>query len=55
MKKIGFIGLGNMATAIIGGLLAKEMVRPEQVVGFDKYAQAVDKIKDKFNITQVIY
>lgn len=25
--KIGFIGLGNMARAIIGGMLRKEMVR----------------------------
>jgi hypothetical protein len=35
-KKIGFIGLGNMATAIIGGLIAKKMVKPANVIGYDK-------------------
>ena len=28
-KVIGFIGLGNMAKAIIGGLLQKEVVKKE--------------------------
>lgn len=51
--KIGAIGLGNMATAIIGGLLAKKMVEPENVIGFDKFDVAINKIKSKYNITVV--
>ena len=51
--KIGVIGLGNMATAIIGGLLAKKMVEPENVIGFDKFDKAVEKIKASYNITTV--
>ena len=46
--KIGAIGLGNMATAIIGGLLAKKMVEPENVIGFDKFDVAINKIKSKY-------
>ena len=49
--KIGFIGLGNMATAIIGGMLAKGMTDPENVIGYDKYETACEKIKSKYNIT----
>ncbi len=52
-KKIGFIGLGNMATAIMGGLLGKQMVSPENVIGFDKLPQAVQKAKDYYKITAV--
>lgn len=50
-RKIGFIGLGNMATAIISGLLAKEMADAEDIVGYDKFQQAEEKIKCKYNIT----
>ena len=34
--RIGFIGLGNMASAIIGGLLAKGVVAPADVIGSAK-------------------
>lgn len=51
--KIGFIGLGNMATAIIGGMLAKQMVEPENIIGYDKYEGARKNIKSKYNITTV--
>lgn len=51
--KIGVIGLGNMATAIIGGLLAKKMVEPENVIGYDKLEGAIQKIKTNYNITTV--
>ncbi|MBQ3906017.1 MAG: pyrroline-5-carboxylate reductase [Lachnospiraceae bacterium] len=53
-KKIGFIGLGNMATAIIGGLIAKKMVKPVNVIGYDKAEAAVVKAKDNYKITTAI-
>ncbi len=31
--KIGFIGLGNMAKAVIGGMLQNQMVQPGDIVG----------------------
>lgn len=48
--KIGFIGLGNMATAIIGGILAKGMATAEDIIGFDKFEGARDVAKSKFGI-----
>lgn len=48
--KIGFIGLGNMATAIIGGILQKGMAQPQDVIGFDMLDTAKEKVKTKFNI-----
>lgn len=51
--KIGFIGLGNMATAMISGMLAKGLVKPEEVIGSAKTGATRDKIKERFNITVV--
>lgn len=48
--KIGFIGLGNMATAIIGGILQKGKAQPQNVIGYDKMDVAKENIKTKFNI-----
>ncbi|MEA5146413.1 MAG: NAD(P)-binding domain-containing protein, partial [Candidatus Limiplasma sp.] len=33
--KLGFIGAGNMAGAIIGGVLGKGFLTPDQVAVFD--------------------
>lgn len=48
--KIGFIGLGNMASAIIGGILAKGMAKAEDIIGFDKFEGARENAKAKFSI-----
>jgi len=51
--KIGFIGLGNMANAMIGGLLEKKMAAPEDIVGSCKTAATREKVKSKYNICTV--
>ena len=33
--KIGFIGLGNMGGAIIGGIIKSGLFAPEDILGFD--------------------
>lgn len=48
--KIGFIGLGNMARAIIGGMLRKEMVRPEDIIGTAKTQETREKMAAEFGI-----
>lgn len=49
--KLGFIGLGNMATAIISGILQKGMAQPQDVIGWDKMPSAKEKIQDKCGIS----
>lgn len=48
--KIGFIGLGNMARAIIGGMLKQNMVTPEQIVGSAKTGETLERMKKEFDI-----
>ena len=33
--KLGFIGTGNMAGAIMGGIIKNEIFRPEEIIGAD--------------------
>lgn len=48
--KIGFIGLGNMARAMIGGMLQKEMVKPEDIIGSAKTAATREKMAKEYGI-----
>ncbi len=41
--KIGFIGMGNMAQAILGGIIEKEVFPPEDLLAFDLDSE---KLKD---------
>lgn len=52
-KVIGFIGLGNMASAIIGGMLQKKIVRAANIIGADKMPEAREKAQSKFGIEAV--
>ena len=49
--QIGFIGLGNMATAIIGGLLSKGNITPDKIIGSDKTEESKRKAEESFGIT----
>lgn len=49
--KIGFIGLGNMATAMIGGMIKQEIVSAKDILGSARTEQTVKKAEDAFGIT----
>ncbi len=49
--KIGFIGLGNMARAIIGGILKDRIIPAVDIVGSDKSADMRNKASKDFGIT----
>ena len=48
--KIGFIGLGNMATAMIGGMSKQEIVSAKDILGSARTEQTVKKAEDAFVI-----
>ena len=47
--KIGFIGGGNMASAIVGGLL-RQGLRPEQLTVVEPFTETAAKLKQAFGI-----
>ena len=49
--KIGFIGLGNMASAMIGGMLKAGEVQPGDLLGSDKSEQMRAVAAEKFGMT----
>ena len=51
--KIGFIGLGNMASAMIGGMIEKKIVKRDEIIGADAFETAVERAKEKFGIAAV--
>lgn len=49
-KQIAVIGSGNMAGAMIGALLRKGEVTPDQITASDPYPQQRELVKDKYGI-----
>ncbi len=48
--RVGFIGLGNMASAMIGGILTKGIRRPEDLVGTDCIPESRDRAQEIYQI-----
>lgn len=49
--KIGFIGLGNMAQAMIGGILKNKLAGPEEIFGSAKTEATERRMHEKYGIT----
>lgn len=50
MKKIGFIGCGNMAKAMIGGIVGKKLMAPEDIIASNRSSQALDYARETWGI-----
>lgn len=48
--KIGFIGLGNMASAMIGGMLDTGTFSPDEIIGSAKTQATADRASQRFGI-----
>ena len=49
--KIGFIGMGNMAGAMTGGMLKKGIAKPEDIIGSARTEKSRRAAEEKFGIT----
>ena len=47
---IGFIGLGNMATAIIGGMLKEKICEPNDIIGYARTEESRQRASLTFDI-----
>lgn len=48
--KLGFIGTGNMASAIMGGIIKNQIFSPEEIIGADLFAPGRERAKKQFGI-----
>ena len=49
--KIGFIGCGNMATAMLGGIIKNDLVPKENLMASDKSEEAMRRLREAEGIT----
>lgn len=49
--KIGFIGMGNMATALLRGFLASGKIKAESICAFDPNLEKLENIKKELEIS----
>ncbi|KAA0257316.1 pyrroline-5-carboxylate reductase [Deferribacter autotrophicus] len=52
-KKIGFIGAGNMATALIKGILKSGLVPPEDIYASDINIEKLDALRNEYGINTI--
>lgn len=48
--KLGFIGAGNMASAIMGGIIGAGLIPKEEIIASDAFQGALDKAQSKLGI-----
>ena len=48
--KLGFIGTGNMAGAIMGGIIKNQIFRPEEIIGADISLAGRERVKETYGI-----
>lgn len=48
--KLGFIGAGNMAQAMIGGILAKSIVKKDEIIASAATQKTIDKVSKEFGV-----
>ena len=48
--KVGFIGAGSMASAMIGGIINSKLLSPSNIIASAKTDKTLDNIKEKYKI-----
>lgn len=52
--KLGFIGAGNMAQAIIGGIIKKGIVDKNEIIASAATEKTIDKVKEEYGINTTL-
>lgn len=50
MKKIGFIGAGNMGGSILGGILKSKMIDNKHIMASVKSDRSMERVKNEYNV-----
>lgn len=48
--KLGFIGTGNMASAIMGGIIKERIIAADEIIGSDVFEAGREKVKASYGI-----
>ena len=48
--KLGFIGTGNMASAIMGGIIKNNVIPAEEIIGADLFAAGRERVQKEYGI-----
>ena len=48
--KLGFIGCGNMASAMMKGIIANGIIEAQDIIGADVFAPSIEKAKEELGI-----
>ena len=48
--KLGYIGRGNMASAMMGGIIKNNIVPAQEIIGADLFARSREKVRDTLGI-----
>ncbi len=48
--KLGFIGTGNMASAIMGGIIKNNVIPAEEIIGADLFAPGRERAQKEYGI-----
>jgi pyrroline-5-carboxylate reductase len=53
-KKLGFIGSGIMAEAIVSGVLGKELLSPSSICCADPYATRLEQLEERYSVKTTV-
>lgn len=51
MKKLGFIGSGNMASAMMGGIIRSEIFAPDEIIVSDVSESALQRVNSTYGVS----
>lgn len=55
IKKVGFIGCGNMGSSMVGGLIKSGFLKSEEIIVSTKTEASSKKLRDEFKVATTLY